>query len=160
MLAPAAGDQSSCDVGTTLAGRGEDREIDDDGFCLRNARMTALQLNYTVHFLCPAFLGNSEQSGQWRTPPFKALLRQWWRVAYAADHRFSVDVDRMREDEGRLFGAAADAGDSNRSCVRIRLDRWDRGSMGSWQTLGNVNHPEVGQVDGGLYLGYGPLRSR
>jgi CRISPR-associated protein Cmr1 len=73
----------------------------------------------------PAFLGNAEQSGQWRTPPFKALLRQWWRVAYAADHRFSVDVDRMREDEGRLFGAAADAADSNRSRVRIRLDRWN-----------------------------------
>jgi hypothetical protein len=49
-------------------------------------------------------------------------------VAYAADHRFSVDVDRMREDEGRLFGAAADAADSNRSRVRIRLDRWESGN--------------------------------
>jgi CRISPR-associated protein Cmr1 len=122
--------------------------------------MTAVQLSYAVRFLCPAFLGNAEQSGQWRTPPFKALLRQWWRVAYAVSHRFSVEVNEMRVAEGRLFGAAADAGDSNKSRVRIRLDRWDRGSMGSWQPLGNVNHPEVGQVDGGLYLGYGPLRSR
>jgi len=37
-------------------------------------------LRYKVEFLCPAFLGNAEQNGQWRTPPFKALLRQWWRV--------------------------------------------------------------------------------
>jgi CRISPR-associated protein Cmr1 len=33
---------------------------------------------YTVRFVTPAFLGNVEQQGQWRTPPFKALLRQWW----------------------------------------------------------------------------------
>ncbi|MCE2461531.1 MAG: hypothetical protein J4F38_12235 [Pseudomonadales bacterium] len=42
------------------------------------------QMKYEVKFLTPAFLGNAEQSGQWRTPPFKALLRQWWRVAVAA----------------------------------------------------------------------------
>ncbi len=124
--------------------------------------MTALQLSYTVRFLCPAFLGNSEQSGQWRTPPFKALLRQWWRVAYAADHRFSVDVDRMRGDEGRLFGVAAGAGDSNRSRVRIRLDRWEAGSLKCWQPTGVVRHPEVGasgqNIGSDLYLGYGPLK--
>jgi CRISPR-associated protein Cmr1 len=124
--------------------------------------MTNVRLSYTVRFLSPAFLGNAEQSGQWRTPPFKALLRQWWRVAYAADHRFSVDLDRMREDEGRLFGAAADAGDSNRSRVRIRLDRWESGNLKGWQTTGVVRHPEVGasgqNVGSDLYLGYGPLK--
>jgi CRISPR-associated protein Cmr1 len=124
--------------------------------------MTALQLSYTVRFLCPAFLGNAEQSGQWRTPPFKALLRQWWRVAYAADHRFSVDVDRMRDLEGQLFGAAADAEGSNRSRVRIRLDRWDFGSLKGWQPTGIVRHPEVGasgqNIGSDLYLGYGPLK--
>lgn len=26
------------------------------------------KLEYTVRFLTPAFLGNAEQSGQWRTP--------------------------------------------------------------------------------------------
>ena len=31
---------------------------------------------FQVKFLTPAFLGNAEQDGQWRTPPFKALLRQ------------------------------------------------------------------------------------
>jgi CRISPR-associated protein Cmr1 len=122
--------------------------------------MTVDQLTYTVRFLCPAFLGNAEQRGQWRTPPFKALLRQWWRIAYAADHRFSVNADDMRVVEGQLFGAAADKGRSNVSRIRIRLDRWEPGTMKSWQPLGNVTHPEVGQIDGGLYLGYGPLTSR
>jgi CRISPR-associated protein Cmr1 len=48
--------------------------------------MTMTQLRYRLTFLTPAFLGNAEQSAQWRTPPIKALLRQWWRVVYAGDH--------------------------------------------------------------------------
>ena len=28
---------------------------------------------YTVSFVTPAFLGDAEQNGAWRTPPFKAL---------------------------------------------------------------------------------------
>jgi CRISPR-associated protein Cmr1 len=123
--------------------------------------MSAVQLSYTVRFLCPAFLGNAEQSGQWRTPPFKALLRQWWRVAYAADYRFAVDVGRMRAAEGSLFGAAADADNSNQSRVRLRLDRWDSGRLKRWEPIGTVRHPEVGQqgqnVGADLFLGYGPL---
>lgn len=63
-------------------------------------------LEYTVRFTTPAFLGNAEQQAQWRTPPFKALLRQWWRVAYAAEHRFRVNVADMRREEGLLFGHA------------------------------------------------------
>lgn len=124
--------------------------------------MTAVQSSYTVHFLCPAFLGNAEQSGQWRTPPFKAMLRQWWRIAYAADNRFIVDVKRMREAEGRLFGAAADAGASNKSQIRIRLDRWDTGALKNWEPTEKVWHPEAGpkglNVGSDLYLGYGPLK--
>ncbi len=27
------------------------------------------KLEYTVRFVTPAFLGNAEQKGQWRTPP-------------------------------------------------------------------------------------------
>ncbi len=46
------------------------------------------QMKYRIEFLTPAFLGNAEQSGQWRAPPFKALLRQWWRVVWAQRHRF------------------------------------------------------------------------
>lgn len=69
------------------------------------AAMKTTQL--TLQFNTPAFLGNAFQEGQWRTPPFKALLRQWWRVAYAAERGFDrVDVKTMRHEEGMLFGHA------------------------------------------------------
>ena len=51
------------------------------------------KLEYQVRFLTPAFLGNAEQGGQWRTPPFKALLRHWWRVVWVAG--YSRDADRV-----------------------------------------------------------------
>lgn len=105
------------------------------------------QLEYSVRFTTPAFLGNAEQSGQWRTPPFKALLRQWWRVAYAAEHNFPQDVVNMRREEGLLFGHAWLEGDTferngkmvttaaRKSLVRIRLealgdgDAWGKGTQ-------------------------------
>ena len=46
--------------------------------------------SYTVRFTTPAFLGDAEQNGAWRTPPFKALLRQWWRVS-GRSMRFPAD---------------------------------------------------------------------
>lgn len=132
-------------------------------------------LEYEVRFLTPAFLGNAEQSGQWRTPPFKALLRQWWRVVYASDHEFRVDLGKMRWEEGKLFGNAwlshlergRQVTDYSRSLLRIRLDQWDegRGTKTKWGKLeldpgSKVRHPEVKQPIGPLlYLGYGPLLS-
>jgi CRISPR-associated protein Cmr1 len=47
--------------------------------------MRTTVLTYQVSFNTPAFLGNAEQQAQWRTPPFKAMLRQWWRVVKAPD---------------------------------------------------------------------------
>ncbi len=91
------------------------------------------QTSYTVKFLTPAFLGNAEQSGQWRTPPFKALLRQWWRVVYVADKNFQVDIATMRKDEGRLFGVAADGAESRKSQIRIRLSNL-KGQGEPWAT--------------------------
>jgi CRISPR-associated protein Cmr1 len=129
-------------------------------------------LEYTVRFTTPAFLGNAEQSAQWRTPPFKALLRQWWRVVYAAEHRFQIDVAKLRHDEGVLFGHAWLENDTferdgrqvttaaRKSAVRLRLDRWDDGKLASsqWQALATTSHPEVRQaVASDLYLGYGPV---
>lgn len=112
----------------------------------------------TARFLAPAFLGNAAQDGQWRSPPFKHLLRAWWRVAWAEANGFSGSVDTLRRDEGALFGSAAD-GTGHRSRVRLRLDRWNQGSLKRWQPLGAVQHPEVRvAVDAGLYLGYGPVR--
>jgi CRISPR-associated protein Cmr1 len=123
------------------------------------------KLELTVRFNTPAFLGNAEQNGQWRTPPFKALLRQWWRITAA--NGFGYDSERLRIAEGRLFGTAGD-GESRQSAIRLRLDRWDEGKLKRTQWQGvqevRVSHPEVtnqqGQVmriGAELYLGYGPL---
>jgi len=120
------------------------------------------KLEYTVSFTTPAFLGNAEQSGQWRTPPFKALLRQWWRVVHAP--KVGYDVSRLRGDEGALFGTAADAGDSRRSLVRFRLSAWELGKLDQWERDDRLPHCEVTnrqgevmQIGAQLYLGYGPL---
>ncbi|GHT89541.1 hypothetical protein AGMMS49545_00020 [Betaproteobacteria bacterium] len=118
---------------------------------------------FELKFLTPAFLGDAEQNGVWRTPPIKALLRQWWRVAYAARHGF--DVAAMREAEGILFGHA-DGNTANgraaarRSVVRLRLDQWEEGKLAKakWVAGDKIPHPEVGKIDSFLYLGYGHLK--
>lgn len=118
-------------------------------------------LEYKLLFNTPAFLGNAQQDGQWRTPPIKAQLRQWWRMAYAAGrHQERGLVDAMRQEEGRLFGVAADGRDgaSRKSQVRLRLDRWDLGVMGRWEPMSKVQHRETKfPVGADLYLGYGPV---
>lgn len=121
---------------------------------------------FQLQFHTPAFLGDAHQSGRWRTPPFKAQLRQWWRVAYAAQQQFAVNVREMRDIEGHLFGHAWLENDQDKdnnkvaarkSLVRIRLSRWDEGQLKSWPSANKVNHPEVGMVDSNLYMGYGPV---
>jgi len=129
------------------------------------------QSQYTLQFCAPAFLGNAEQSGQWRTPPFKAQLRQWWRVAYAASQGFRPDVARMREEEGRLFGHAWLENDrdehgekvaARKSAVRIRLGQWSEGKLKTWEggdpTVPHENVPKP--VGSQLYMGFGPLVSK
>ena len=110
------------------------------------------KLSFQLQFHTPAFLGDATQSGRWRTPPFKAQLRQWWRVAYAAQQRFAVNVAEMREIEGHLFGHAwlEDDKDADgkkvaarRSAVRIRLSQWDAGTLKTWEPLPSVKHEEV-----------------
>lgn len=143
--------------------------------------MKPRELHYTLRFIAPAFLGDADQSGRWRTPPIKAQLRQWWRVAYAAEHGYWTDVaetrkavdemrkavDEMREAEAALFGAAGDdKGTTGRSQVRLRLTRWDAGALQSWQGIDSqrVRHPEAERagcnVGAQAYLGYGALNAR
>jgi CRISPR-associated protein Cmr1 len=125
----------------------------------------AHRLEYQLRFLTPAFLGDAHQAAEWRTPPFKALLRQWWRVAYAQDHDFRFDredrVNEMRAAEAQLFGSAA--GDQgNQSVLRLRLDKWSAGTMTTIPEttpripLITFNNPNL-KVDSSLYLGYGPV---
>jgi CRISPR-associated protein Cmr1 len=134
--------------------------------------MTMIQHRYRLTFLTPAFFGNAEQTGQWRTPPIKALLRQWWRVVYAAQVGGSTSVEAMREAEGRLFGHAWLEGDrdhcgnpvpARRSEVRLRLTDWKLGTLKTWEGLEQrpVDHDEVERagkkIGPHVYLGYGPL---
>jgi len=125
---------------------------------------------YRVKFVTPAFLGNGKQEAQWRTPPFKTLLRQWWRVAVARDHNY--DYTAIREAEGRLFGHAWLDSDRHRdgskvngrkSRVQIRLTPWDKGSLNSTQWPGGQFQKVTTQktksiaVRSDVYLGFGPV---
>lgn len=103
------------------------------------------KLEYVVRFVTPAFIGNAEQNGQWRTPPFKALLRQWWRVAYFSRKREQFDLTAMRHDEGVLFGHAWLKGDTyerdgrrvttaaRKSSIRLRLVAPDGSTGDEWR---------------------------
>lgn len=125
-------------------------------------------LSYRIRFSTPAFLGDAEQNGRWRTPPFKAQLRQWWRMVWAADHGYSVNLAHMRREEGLMFGNAwlshfvgnREVKDHCKSLVRLRLDRWDEGQLKKqqWPADLAVTHPEVPRpIGSALYLGFGPL---
>jgi len=116
---------------------------------------------YKVRFLTPAFLGDSEKSGQWRVPPFKEQLRYWWRVCYASEHAFNVNVQEMRRAEGMLFGNAWLQEGATKSLVQMRLSQWQKGRLTSWKIVKNkIRHPEVKfPIQSDLYLGYGPLKT-
>lgn len=124
---------------------------------------------YKVTFLTPAFLGDAQQNGRWRTPPFKALIRQWWRVVWAADHGFPSSYDQMRVEEGLLFGNAwlkdgtRETTKFAKSLVRIRLDKWSSGKLlkkelrQSAVELQSKPAKKKRTAASILYLAYGPL---
>lgn len=121
--------------------------------------MTMQTLTYQVSFNTPAFLGNAEQQAQWRTPPFKTLIRQWWRVVKAP--QVAYDHRELLRQENELFGAAFDdgGGKSHRSRIQIRLSDWHLGALSSVAKGEMVRHEEVPgkHVGANLYLGYGPI---
>lgn len=131
-----------------------------------------IKQTYLLKLSTPAFLGNAEQSGTWRTPPLKALIREWWRMAVAPDTGF--DHNRIKAREKPLFGTAADDSnaDNQQSKIRLALKHWDDGKLTDWSQVNpaahgkpgqdpKVSHSEVsfggGKVGSQLYLGYGPL---
>lgn len=114
------------------------------------------ELHYQVSFATPAFLGNAQQQAQWRSPPLKTLLRQWWRIVKAPatgyDHR------RLLADENHLFGSAGGDEAAGRSLIRMRLSDWGLGTLNRVDRGETVTHPEVrSPVGANLYLGYGPI---
>ncbi len=128
--------------------------------------MTMRELTYQVSFNTPAFLGNAEQQAQWRTPPFKAMLRQWWRVVKAPD--VGYDYRRLLKLENELFGSAGDDNGGGRSKVQLRLSGWYAGTLADLPPLATHLHPDVkdrqtGQlrpVGTGVYLGFGPVTTQ
>lgn len=128
---------------------------------------------YRLQLASPAFLGDADQRGAWRTPPLKALIREWWRIAVAPE--LGYDEHKLREREASLFGTAADdnQSDNQQSRIRLGLQDWREGSLKSWADVNpsergkpgtdpKVRHREVdfggGMVGSQLYLGYGPLQ--
>ncbi len=119
--------------------------------------------SHGLRFLSPAFLGDAEQKGAWRTPPFKHLLRAWWRVVWAAEHD-PAEWRRMRHEEGRLFGHAWLEDDrsedgapvhARRSHVLLRLEPWRKGQM---EAIPKLRPAAAGRAASSeLYLGYGPV---
>lgn len=92
------------------------------------------EFSLPLRFLSPCFLGDAQQVGAWRTPPFKAALRQWWRVARRMQPGIAAGVDALRREEAALFGTAADADSSHQSQVRLRLDGMPKGKDLAWST--------------------------
>jgi len=127
--------------------------------------MTMVQRSYTVRFLTPAFLGDANQSGCWRTPPFKHLLREWWRVVWATGND-PQHWKEMRSVEGRLLGHAWLDDDTDerggavagrKSTVRLRLAPWVTGNMNNMPRTAPADI-RGGAVASALYLGYGPVK--
>jgi CRISPR-associated protein Cmr1 len=117
------------------------------------------KLQYRIGFATPAFLGDADGQGTWRVPPFKALLRQWWRVVHAPVVKY--DVSLLRADEDRIFGAAAEK-KAHRSLVQVRLGHWNVGGLtaNSWpKDIGSINAGS-NTLAADLYLGYGPILTK
>ncbi len=125
-----------------------------------------IKKTYRLQLASPAFLGDADQKGTWRTPPLKALIREWWRIAVAP--QVAYEVGALKTQEKGLFGTAADDGsDGNQqSKIRLALSDWRAGSCKQWEPgEARVTHPEVKDRNTGkerpvgaeLYLGYGPL---
>ncbi len=125
--------------------------------------MTMCELTYQLSFNTPAFLGNAEQEAQWRTPPFKALLRQWWRLVKAPE--VGYNHHQLLQLENALFGSAVDGSGSSRSQVQLRLSSWDAGNLTALPQMASHPHPEVKERQTGkpmnvgtaVYLGFGPV---
>ena len=110
------------------------------------------ELELEISFNTPAFLGNANQEGQWRTPPFKALIRQWWRVVKVSQ---GVNVDSIRKEENILFGNALEEKNSCQSKIKLKFKHWHTGKSividaGKFKTSSAIMRSD-------LYLGYGPV---
>jgi CRISPR-associated protein Cmr1 len=110
-------------------------------------------------FTTPAFLGDAFQRGEWRTPPIKAALRQWWRIAVAKECKY--DHEQVRRREALLFGHAwfeePEGVRPRRSRVELALGGWEEGTLKGWPPPGTSRRAPGERSDPLQYLGYGPV---
>lgn len=142
--------------------------MNEENSAMRQPASGMISRRCRVRFLTPAFLGDADQNGRWRTPPFKHLLREWWRIAYFASHADNFSLEAMRREEGLLFGHAwldddtvqvhgrARKVQARRSRVRIRLETeteeraWNKGRQSGVKPLstgGDTSYAWFGLVD-------------
>jgi CRISPR-associated protein Cmr1 len=93
-------------------------------------------------------------------PPFKALLRHWWRIVWWASAA-EKSIGKLREEERCWFGSSAE-NETGASKIRIWLKEWSGPVMRKDQfnrlDFGTVRHPEVNRnISAALYLGYGAV---
>jgi CRISPR-associated protein Cmr1 len=118
------------------------------------------KLEYKVCFATPAFLaGAVQQESEWRTPPFKALLREWWRVVKAPE--VGYDPDKLRDAEHKLFGHAGSKENSGQSLIRLRLEHWNQGTEEKLHASLRDIKLSAGKFPSpaAVYLGYGPIQN-
>jgi CRISPR-associated protein Cmr1 len=126
------------------------------------------KLKLDCEIVTPMFLGNAEQEAEWRSAPFKGLLRYWFRVTQPN----ARDPQELFKKEARIFGAAGDTGNdgNGKSPIKIMV----RASSNStprcdpFQDLKPIQHPECtsdrnpnGNINPLLYLaGMGLMRGQ
>lgn len=121
--------------------------------------MRHAEVEFDLTLDSPAFLGNAQQSAEWRTPPIKALLRQMWRIVkWNSEHAVAnASTERLAIAEASLFGCAADQR-SCRSRVSLVHVKSGPGRALNWKKEDTLPHPEVNRpVSPYLYLGFGPI---
>ena len=116
------------------------------------------KLEFIIRFITPAFLGNADQQGQWRSPPFKALLREWWRIVAAFNLLRNGSSPKtlhqeIRNEEGLLFGHAwleyprqEKKTWAMKGRVRFRLSNWECGGLNAIESITGskmICHKEV-----------------
>lgn len=119
------------------------------------------QRHLTLELLTPTFLGDAQQTAAWRTPPIKAQLRRWWRVAAFAK---GMRLPALRNLEGKLFGDAAGQ-QGRKSQVRLRLQP-QKGHLGAhydsaWRQAKNQNQLKMSNgLPADAYLGFGRVKTK
>lgn len=109
-----------------------------DGFKNRFYKRQKWTLDCEV--VTPMFLGNAEQKAEWRSEPFKGLMRFWWRVSQGS---LQMEWRELLKHESALFGSAGDDdGKGGKSNVIVRVISQAMPSSDLPKDI-KVTHPEI-----------------